>query len=110
MLINPFNDSFLIMRCEKFVNEYIPAVKASIAHILYNEYDLKQVEISNILDITQPAVSQYIRGTRGKSRDFPKSMDEAIDEVSQKIYDLHEADDLTDDKVDDMMCEICRSI
>ncbi len=98
------------MRCEEFVNEYIPAVKASIAHILYHEHGLKQIEISEILDITQPAVSQYIRGTRGENKDLPDKMQRSIEKVSEKIYDLHEKGEVTDKKIDDMMCEICRSL
>lgn len=98
------------MRCEEFVNKYMPTVKANIAHILYNEYDLKQVEISEILDITQPAVSQYIRGSRGKSAEISQNIEEAIEEVSEKIYKLNESDKLNKEKVDDMMCEICKKI
>lgn len=98
------------MRCEEFVNQYMPTVKSNIAHILYNEYDMKQVEISKILDITQPAVSQYIRGSRGNSTEVSKDIEEAIEEVSEKIYNLSKSGDLTKKKVDNMMCEICKKI
>ncbi len=98
------------MRCEEFVNKYMPSVKANIAYILYNEYGLKQIEISKILDITQPAVSQYIRGSRGKSIDVSDEIEKAIEQVSKDIYDLNEKDELTKEKVDDMMCDICKKI
>jgi len=88
----------------------MPSVKANIAYILYNEYGLKQIEISKILDITQPAVSQYIRGSRGKSIDVSDEIEKAIEQVSKDIYDLNEKDELTKEKVDDMMCDICKKI
>ncbi|MEF8832004.1 MAG: transcriptional regulator [Candidatus Thermoplasmatota archaeon] len=98
------------MRCEKFVNEYMPTVKANIAYILYNEYSLKQIEISEILDITQPAVSQYIRGSRGKTTDLSKEIERSIEEVAEEIYGLSESDKITQQDVDDLMCEICKKI
>ncbi|MFP4001571.1 MAG: transcriptional regulator [Thermoplasmata archaeon] len=79
------------MRCEKFVNEYLPAVKAKIAYILYYEYDMKQVKISQVLDITQPAVSQYLSGNRGKTTELSEDIEKAIEEVSKEIYDLSES-------------------
>jgi len=98
------------MRCEEFVNEYMPTVKANIAYILYNKYELKQIEISEILDITQPAVSQYIRGSRGKTKELPKEIKKAIKEVTEEIYSSNEDGELTQEKVDDLMCEICKRI
>jgi len=98
------------MRCEEFVNEYMPTVKANIAYILYNKYKLKQIEISEILDITQPAVSQYIRGSRGKTTELSKEIEKAIQEVAEEIYSSNEDGKLTQEKVDELMCEICRKI
>jgi len=98
------------MRCEEFVNEYMPTVKANIAYILYNEYDLKQVEISEILDITQPAVSQYIRGSRGKTTELTKEMEKSIEKIAEEIYRSNEEGELTQKEVDNLMCEICKKI
>jgi len=98
------------MRCEEFVNEYMPTVKANIAYILYNKYDLKQIEISEILDITQPAVSQYIRGSRGKTIELPDEIEKEIEEVAEKIYRSSESSELTQDEVDELMCDICKKI
>ncbi|MBS3781011.1 MAG: hypothetical protein KGY68_00195 [Candidatus Thermoplasmatota archaeon] len=88
----------------------MPTVKANIAYILYNKYELKQVEISEILDITQPAVSQYIRGSRGKTTELSKDIEGAIEEIAENIYNYSESGKLTQEKVDDMMCEICKKI
>ncbi len=98
------------MRCEEFVNEYMPTVKANIAYILYNKYDLKQIEISEILDITQPAVSQYIRGSRGKTTELSEEIERSIEDVAEEIYSSNEDGKLTQKKVDDLMCNICKKI
>jgi len=98
------------MRCEEFVNEYMPTVKANIAYILYNKYELKQVEISEILDITQPAVSQYIRGSRGKTTELREEIENTIEDVAEEIYSSSQSGELTQEKVDDLMCEVCKKI
>ncbi len=88
----------------------MPTVKANIAYILYNEYDLKQIEISEILDITQPAVSQYIRGSRGKTTELREEIEKSIEEVAEEIYNSRQSGKLTQEKVDDLMCDICKRI
>ncbi|MFP3872513.1 MAG: transcriptional regulator [Candidatus Natronoplasma sp.] len=98
------------MRCEEFVSEYLPTVKAKIGKILYEEYGLTQVEISEILDITQPAVSQYLQGTRGKGKKLNEKMKKRTDEIAEEIYHLNERDEVTKDKIDDLMCEICKVV
>ncbi|MEF8873363.1 MAG: transcriptional regulator [Candidatus Thermoplasmatota archaeon] len=98
------------MRCEEFVSEYLPTVKAEIGKILYEEYDLTQVKISEILDITQPAVSQYLKGTRGKGKKLDDELEKEISEVAEEIYKLNESGEVTDDEIDDLMCEVCKKI
>lgn len=98
------------MRCEEFVNDYLPTVKANIAYILYNEYDLKQTEISELLDITQPAVSQYIKGSRGKTKNLPEEIEGCIEEVADEIYRSRNDQDFNQKKIDELMCEICKKI
>ncbi len=98
------------MRCEEFVNEYLPSVKARVGTILYEEYGLTQVEVSKILDITQPAVSQYLQGSRGKSKDIGERIDKEIQNIAEEIYLLNESGDLPQEKVDDLMCDICKKV
>jgi uncharacterized protein len=43
----------------------IPAVRAILAKVLVKEKGLKEEEVARLLGITQAAVSNYIRGTRG---------------------------------------------
>jgi len=43
----------------------IPALRAILAKKLAEEHDIREDEISKMLGVTQAAVSNYIRGTRG---------------------------------------------
>ena len=52
---------------EVVAEEILPAVRKTIATRLLKEYGYKQEEIAAKLDVTQPAVSQYIQGKRASS-------------------------------------------
>ncbi len=68
----------------------IPAVRVMIAKKLSSEYDMKEDVIAKILGITQAAVSNYVRGTRGdiklveKLSNMPK-VREMVDEITREI-------------------------
>ena len=53
--------------CEIVVWYVIPTIRSELAKELLN-LGMKQKEISELLDITQPAVSQYISDKRGHVR------------------------------------------
>ena len=46
----------------------IPALRAILARDLAARYKIREEEISKLLGVTQAAVSNYIRGTRGDPR------------------------------------------
>ena len=72
--------------CEIVVWYVIPTIRSELAKELLN-LGMKQKEISELLDITQPAVSQYISDKRGHGIKFNKETQKLIKEsVSQKIY------------------------
>jgi len=64
----------------------IPAVRAIIAKKLSSEHLLKEDEIAKILGITQAAVSNYVRGTRGDVQLVAKLS--AVPEVMRMIDDI----------------------
>ena len=43
----------------------IPAIRAILSKKLIHDYNLKEETVAKLLGITQAAVSNYIRGTRG---------------------------------------------
>ena len=72
----------------------IPAVSAILAKNLIGEYSLMEGEFAKDLGITQAAVSNYVRGTRGDIELISKL--ESIREVMRMIDDI--AKDLSTNK------------
>jgi len=87
--------------CEEVVWEVLPSIRAAVAAELVKR-GLSQKEVSKILGITPPAVSQYVSKKRGYNIVFDQ-------ETSQAIAKL--ADDLISNRADDLVeriCQICR--
>ncbi|MEM2922888.1 MAG: helix-turn-helix domain-containing protein [Candidatus Nitrosocaldus sp.] len=68
----------------------IPAIRAIISRKLVNEYNMKEEDVARLLGITQAAVSNYIRGTRGDAELAKRLMSEPtvvrrIDEISNEL-------------------------
>ena len=55
----------MIVPCEFAVRMIMPTARAFIAKELHHTYKLRQHEIASRLNVTQSAVSQYLRNKRG---------------------------------------------
>ena len=97
------------MRCEEFVRDHLPSVKACIVNLLYREYGMNQMDIANALKVTQPAVSQYISGVRGCDV-LPEDICDISKEVAHEIYACHKENRLDETKLDELFCRICKKI
>lgn len=89
--------------CEVIVWDVLPSIRAAIAEELVKK-GISQKEVSRMLGITPPAVSQYVSKKRGYNIQFS-------DEVRAAIEKL--ADDLIANQVDNLIeriCEICKSL
>ena len=64
----------------------IPALRAILSKKLAQEHDIREDEISKMLGVTQAAISNYIRGTRGDPSLIAKLLQEK--QVSQLINEL----------------------
>ena len=87
--------------CEEIVWDVLPSIRAAIAEELIKR-GISQKEVSKMLGITPPAVSQYVSKKRGYNIEFREDIREGIGKL---------ADDLIEKKVDDLakrICEICR--
>ncbi len=72
--------------CEIIVHEILPTLRAAIAKELITTHSLNQGEVARLLDVSQPAVSQYLRQIRGKGGIIHDSaVNEAIKELSGKL-------------------------
>ena len=91
--------------CEIVVWYVIPTIRSELAKELLN-LGMKQKQISEVLDITQPAVSQYISDKRGHGIKFEEEVQDMIKGFAR---------DLVEGKATQMdiipkMCEICKKI
>ncbi|MCY3854078.1 MAG: transcriptional regulator [Thaumarchaeota archaeon] len=68
----------------------IPALRAILARNLAENYNIREDEISKLLGVTQAAISNYIRGTRGDPKLIEKLLNEQqvvtlLDELSANL-------------------------
>jgi hypothetical protein len=64
----------------------IPALRAILAKKLAEEHSIREDEISKMLGVTQAAISNYIRGTRGDPKLIQKLITD--EQVSQMLNEL----------------------
>jgi predicted transcriptional regulator len=89
--------------CEEVVWDVLPNIRAEIAEDLVKR-GVSQREISRMLGLTQPAVSQYVSKKRGYSIEFSEGVKESIAKL---------AEDLIQNQVEDPLsriCEICKEM
>ena len=91
--------------CEIVVWYVIPAIRSELAKELLN-LGMKQKDISEIMDITQPAVSQYITDKRGSGIKLD-------DNVRKMVHDF--ASELSEGKASkaeliSRTCMICKHV
>jgi uncharacterized protein len=76
----------MLLPSEIEAKSLIPAVRAILAKKLIKEYSLKEEDVAKVLGITQAAVSNYVRGTRGDMELISKL--ESVREVMRMIDDI----------------------
>lgn len=91
--------------CEIVVWYIIPAIRSELAKSLLN-LGMKQKKISELMDITQPAVSQYLTDKRGSGIQFNDDVKKLIHEFANDLYEGNA------DKSDiiSRTCYICKRI
>ena len=83
-VINP--NLVMLLPAEIESKTLIPALRAILAKNLAEKHNVREDEISKMLGVTQAAISNYIRGTRGdpeliKKLTVEKQVSEMIDEI-----------------------------
>ena len=91
--------------CEMVVWYVIPAIRSELAKDLLN-LGMKQKDISELMDITQPAVSQYLTDKRGSGIEFN---DEIKDLIKDFANDLANGNANKSDIIS-RTCAICKRI
>lgn len=73
--------------CEVMTNDIFPGLRALIAKELINQYGISQKEAADLLGITQPAISQYIRSLRGKNILENDIVSKEVKRISKSLYE-----------------------
>ncbi|MGB7954396.1 MAG: transcriptional regulator [Candidatus Nitrosopolaris sp.] len=84
----------MLLPSEIEAKSLIPAIRAILAKKLINEYEMKEEIVARVLGVTQAAVSNYLRGTRGDIQLMNKL--NSVLEVMRMTDDI--ARDLTSNK------------
>jgi predicted transcriptional regulator len=84
----------MLLPSEIEAKSLIPAIRSILAQKLIKEYGLKEEDVAKVLGVTQAAVSNYVRGTRGDTQLVTKL--ESVLEVTRMIEDI--ARDLASNK------------
>ena len=82
--------SFMLLPAEIESKTLIPALRAILSKNLAEKHQIREDEISKMLGVTQAAISNYIRGTRGdpeliKKLAAEKQVSEMIDEIATDL-------------------------
>jgi predicted transcriptional regulator len=84
----------MLLPSEIEAKSLIPAIRAILAKKLVKEYEMKEEIVARVLGVTQAAVSNYLRGTRGDIQLMNKLT--SVLEVMRMTDDI--ARDLTSNK------------
>ena len=101
----------MLFPCEMIVRRVLPAFRAYMVKKLYEEHKIKQIDIANLLGITQPSVSLYLSGERGGFEEIFNSK-----EVKEHLYQLDEIiKKLVDETISEFevmkdMCKLCSTL
>ncbi len=91
--------------CEIVVWYVIPAIRSELAKELLN-LGMKQKDVSELMDITQPAVSQYITDKRGSGI---KLEDDVKEMIKAFAFELSTGESTKADLIP-RTCAICRNV
>jgi len=72
----------------KIISRYVyPAIRRRLVEILYKEYNLRQDDVARMLNITQSAVSRYVKINRGSFINIAefKDIDSELKNLADRI-------------------------
>ena len=94
----------MAVACEKMVRYVLPWIRKEFAIIMVNELELSQVQVAKKLDVTEPAISQYLSSKRGNEIEI---MDEnVLQAVREAAIRINEDTSGLGKEI----CKICRLI
>ena len=91
--------------CESVVWYVIPAIRSELAKELLN-LGMKQKDVSELMDITQPAVSQYITDKRGSGIKLDEDVRQMVKDFA---FELSTGESSKADLIP-RTCSICKNV
>ena len=91
--------------CEIVVWYVIPAIRSELAKVLL-ALGMRQKDVSELMDITQPAVSQYITDKRGSGIELSPDVKEMINELALQLRN----GEAKKTEIIGRTCAICKNI
>lgn len=91
--------------CEQIVWDVLPSIRAAIAEELIKR-GISQKEVSRMLGITPPAVSQYLSKKRGYNIEFREDIRQAIGVLADDLI----KEDIKGTDLVKRICSICRML
>ena len=93
--------------CEMIVTKVLPSIRAAIVKVLIEDHNMKQTEISELLGISQSAVSQYYTSTRAGDENLYSIFPE-ISKYAKKVADKIIKSEINSLEIS--LCEPCHII
>lgn len=91
--------------CEIVVWYVIPAIRSELAKELLN-LGMRQKDVSELMDITQPAVSQYITDKRGSGVKLEDDVKKMVQDFAKELADGR----ATKAELIGRTCSICKHV
>lgn len=91
--------------CEQIVWDVLPSIRAATAEELVKR-GISQKEVSRMLGITPPAVSQYVSKKRGYNIEFREDIRQAIGTLAEDLI----AERVKGNDIVKRICAICRML
>jgi predicted transcriptional regulator len=95
----------MMSKCERAAGDVLPRARALIARKLVEVYKLSRTDAAKRMGLTQPAISQYMKETRGRRSADEKGEFAALAGVVAK--GLAEGS-VTKESLESEMCRFCR--
>ena len=95
--------------CEVMAFSVLPAIRAQLARLLVEDYNIPQQRVASIMGLTSAAVSQYLNSKRGAELGFSSAMMEQIHICALQMItkDAEKPINCTEKK---LICRICQLI
>ena len=98
----------------------VPALRALVAKRLINEYNFSQKDTAKLIGVTQAAISNYLRGTRGNltSLGDDERIQIIVAEITTMMIEKHELSDIISKfneacsifRISRMLCDIHKKL